>query len=777
MRAHRIHLALLVAILALTLAPPAFAEKARSNGGTAAAAGAPTIDQFISAAYPLELVSAKRAERIAWIAYDRGQRNVYTAAGPQFRPVRVTRFLEDNGIDVTSLRISDDGGLVVFVRGYTLGREERAANPTSDANGASLTIWAARTATPGTAWRLAEGTNPALSPDGRSVLFVRDGQIYRVAVGTGAAAGSHVAEGGREKPFIVANGTNGNPRWSPDGTKIAFISDRVDHSFVGVYDVRSRKVSFLAPSVDRDTSPTWSQDGKRIAFIRRPGLPFGQQAQAGTGGIGNPPGPAYNPNAAGRGGRGGAQMAPGMGRGRGETGQAGQAGSQANAAAFKVPGLMQATFKGGYTTSFWVADVASGEAREFWHVPPDAVVFNAVNSIQWAGDVVLFTAEPEEWLRFYAVKVSGDTTAPVAITPNDGLIEGVAFTSLSADGRTLYYCNNLGDIERRHIWKVPTSGGEPVQLTRGEEIETYPVPLPSGRVAVLSAGATRPQSVGIVPAAGGQAKIIFPTLPKDFPTSAHVVPQNIITKAEDGLEIHNQLFLPKDIRSGEKRPAIIFVHGGPVRQMLLGYHYMHFYHIAYAVNQWLASQGYVVMSVNYRSGIGYGKSFRMAPNRGAAGNSEYQDVVAGAKYLQSRPDVDPKRVGIWGLSYGGLLTAQALARNSDIFVCGVDMAGVHLYTNVLDPENVAYKSSSISAVDKWKSPVLLFQGDDDRNVAFTQMTGLVQLLRARDVYYELVVFPDDVHEPLLHERYLYEFHRMDAFLKKFLTPGGTTTNQ
>jgi dipeptidyl aminopeptidase/acylaminoacyl peptidase len=183
------------------------------------------------------------------------------------------------------------------------------------------------------------------------------------------------------------------------------------------------------------------------------------------------------------------------------------------------------------------------------------------------------------------------------------------------------------------------------------------------------------------------------------------------------------------------------------------------------------------MSVNYRSGIGYGKSFRMAPNRGAAGNSEYQDVVAGARYLQSRADVDAKRVGIWGLSYGGLLTAQALARNSDIFACGVDMAGVHLYTNVLDAENVAYKSSSISAIDKWKSPVLLFQGDDDRNVAFTQMTGLVQMLRARDVYYELVVFPDDVHEPLLHERYLYEFHRMDTFLKKFLKPEVTTTNQ
>ena len=66
--------------------------------------------------------------------------------------------------------------------------------------------------------------------------------------------------------------------------------------------------------------------------------------------------------------------------------------------------------------------------------------------------------------------------------------------------------------------------------------------------------------------------------------------------------------------------------------MLLGYHYMHFYHVAYAVNQWLASRGYVVMSINYRSGIGYGKSFRTAPNTGGRGNAEYQDVLAGGKY-------------------------------------------------------------------------------------------------------------------------------------------------
>jgi len=212
----------------------------------------------------------------------------------------------------------------------------------------------------------------------------------------------------------------------------------------------------------------------------------------------------------------------------------------------------------------------------------------------------------------------------------------------------------------------------------------------------------------------------------------------------------------------------VFVHGGPVRQMLPGYHYMEVYHLFYGVNQWLASQGYVVLSVNYRGGIGYGKSFRTAPNTNSRGNAEYQDVLAGGTYLQSRPDVDPKRVGIWGLSYGGLLTAQALARNSDLFVAGVDLAGVHLYGSSLDPENVAYQSSAISAIDKWKSPVLLIHGDDDRNVNFAQTVGLVQLLRAHGVPYELFVMPDDTHETLLYRRWLPIWARMEVFLNKYL---------
>jgi dipeptidyl-peptidase 4 len=737
---------------------------------TAAPSGAPTIEQFLAPGYPTEIVSAKKADRLAWTAYEHGLRNVYTAAAPDFKPVRLTNFLKDDGVELSDVAISDDGAVVTFVRGTQPNREGWVANPTSGASGTDRSVWQARTTGGAAPVKIGEVTTPALSPDGRAVVFSREGQIYRYRLGAPVhdapvhGAPVHGAAV-HDAPLIKAWGTNANPVWSPDGTKIAFVSNRTDHSFIGVYDVRTKDLKFLAPSVDHDTSPTWSPDSRRIAFIRRPGTPFGQQAHQGQGSIGNPDGPAYNPlnalRGGGRAGRGGG------GGGRGRAGEGGESGDD------NRPGLFTSAFAGGYTTSMWVGDVATGEAKEFWHDQKDDKDFNAINAIEWAdADHVIFQAEPQEWVRWYSISVSNAQPTPVMLTPGEGAVE---HTSLSKDGTTLFYTTNAGDIERRHIWKVATAGGLAEQITRGETIETYPAALASGKeIAVLGGDAKRPFGVGLVAATGGVAKYVYPSM-EGFPLDAEVAPQIVMTKAPDGTDIHNQLFLPKDLRPGEKRPAIIFVHGGPVRQMLLGYHYMHFYHIAYAVNQWLASQGYVVMSVNYRSGIGYGKSFRTAPSTGGRGNAEYQDVLAGGKYLQTRPDVDPNRVGIWGLSYGGVLTAQALARNSDVFKVGVDMAGVHLWGSSLDPENVAYQSSAISAIDNWKSPVLLVHGDDDRNVQFSQTTGLVQLLRAHNVPFELIVHPDDTHEPLLHKRYLYEFNRLSEFIGRYLKPDGART--
>jgi len=187
-----------------------------------------------------------------------------------------------------------------------------------------------------------------------------------------------------------------------------------------------------------------------------------------------------------------------------------------------------------------------------------------------------------------------------------------------------------------------------------------------------------------------------------------------------------------------------------------------------------------VLALNYRSGIGYGHTFYAAPGRAGRGASEYQDVVAAGKYLAARGDVDAQRIGLWGGSYGGYLTALGLGRNSDLFAAGVDFHGVHDWpTDNWDGKNIsadltklAHSSSPVTAVDTWRSPVLFIHGDDDRNVFFTQTVDLVARLRAKNVEIEQLIFPDEVHDFLLHRDWLTAYHATsDFFDRHFNGPG------
>ncbi len=740
----------------------------------------PTVAQFLNPASPLELASAKGADRLAWMAYEEGRRNVYTAAAPDFEPVRLTGFLEDDGAELGEVSISDDGSVIVFVRGSAPNRQGWAANPLHRPGGEERAIWAVRSSG-GPAWRVAEGSDPALSPDGSSLLYLKDGQIYRSRLTPGLQPDSMDLG---LKPFLVQWGWQTDPVWSPDGSMFAWTSQRENHSLIMVYRLDSHSVEYVAPDVDCDSNPAWSADGSQIAFLRRPGTPFGLQAQQGGGGIGNPSGHAYRPSSEATGssfGRSGGNPFSGCrtgfgGRfgGSGRGGTEGRSGAQADSTRANLttaPGFFSATFPGGHTLSLMVAHIPSGNVQEVWHNRPDDREFAGMRDIRWSGDNIVFPHVPpqDEYERYFSISITDPEEDPVMLTTTDGLIEDATSVSVSTDGGTMYYSTNAEDIERRHIWAVPTSGGAPRRISTGSGVEVYPQPLASGaEVAVLYFNARQPASVALVPTDGGDPEVIFPTLPPDFPQAEHVVPEIVLTMAADSTEIHNQLFLPSDLRRGEQRPAMIFVHGGPVRQMLPAYHYMQFYHWAYAFNQWLASQGYVVLSINFRGGIGYGRSFRSASGTNARGNSEYQDVLAGAHYLQSRPDVDSTRIGIWGLSYGGLLTAEALARNSDIFRAGADLAGVHLYGSSLDTTAVSFQSSAVGHMDTWTSPVFLEHGDDDRNVAFSQTIGLVQLLRAHDIYYELTVYPDEPHEMLIHEKWVKTFNDMGDFFRRFV---------
>jgi len=266
----------------------------------------------------------------------------------------------------------------------------------------------------------------------------------------------------------------------------------------------------------------------------------------------------------------------------------------------------------------------------------------------------------------------------------------------------------------------------------------------------------------------------------DFPSDL-VQPKAITITESDGIKSSAQLFLPPEYDPAKKYPALVYMHGGSRRQMLLGFHYSQYYSNAYALNQFFARNGYIVISLNYRSGIGYGLNFREALNYGAAGASEVKDVIAAGAYLQKRADVVPGKIGLWGASYGGYLTAHGLSQAPHIFSAGVDIHGVHNWNDEIPtfaqwydyakfPEMAkkALQSSPVYHVKNWRAPVLLIHGDDDRNVPFSESVNIAEQLRRQNVHVEQLVLPDEVHSFLLYKNWIKVLEGTSDFFERQL---------
>ncbi len=668
-----------------------------------------TLEQAMSAPFPSDLVAAPSGNRIAWAIDAQGRRNIWVAEGPDFAARQLTHYDEDDGQEISELRFSADANTVIYVRGGDKNAAGQIPNPTSNPAGAEQVIWAVGFAG-GEPRKIDSGSSPQVSSRGW-LAYGKEGQIW-IAPLDGSATAQR----------LYARGQNHAPAWSPDGGALAFVSSRGDHSFIALYDVTSKSIRFLAPSVDSDSLPKWSPDGKRLAFVRRPAVP--RDTPEGY---------------------------------------------------FIAPDRPQ-------PWAIWIAQPASGSAKEIWRSTPalegsfpQMAEGTGGGVLNWAaGNGLVFPSEQDGWQHLYAIAADGGT--PQLLTPGNCEVEQWTF---SPDKAAVVFNSNCQDVDRRHLWRVNVSGGPPERLTTGEGIEWGPAVLSDGKTLAYFASDARQPARPFVRALEGKTnpKQLAPeSLPAGFPAANLTVPQQVIFPSPGGLSIHAQLFLPPGINPGEKRPAVIFLHGGPIRQMLLGWHYMYYYSNAYAMNQYLASRGYIVLAVNYRSGIGYGRAFREAPGRAGRGATEYQDVVAAGLYLRGRSDVDTRRIGLWGGSYGGLLTAMGLGRNSDLFAAGVDLHGVHDWpTDNWDGKNIppdlnrlAHESSPVTAVDTWRSPVLFIHGDDDRNVYFTQTVDLAARLRTRGIEVEQLIFPDEVHDFLLHRDWLAAYRAAAGFFDRRL---------
>jgi dipeptidyl aminopeptidase/acylaminoacyl peptidase len=668
-----------------------------------------TLEELLSAPFPDGLVSSPSGGAVAWTFDEGGSRNVWVARPPDYKAHKITSYRGDDGQEITELAFTPDGSAIAYVRGGSANGHGEIPNPALDVAGVTQAVWVVPV-TGGAPRRIGEGHSPAISFAGDRIAFEKGGEIW----------GASLHDTMPATQLMHTRGRAGELRWSPKGDKLAFVSARQDHNFIGVYDAGAKTLQYLSPSVDWDSSPVWSADGARVAFIRTPTT----------------------------------SRRPSFGANRTES-----------------------------PWSIVVADAATGAGHEIWKAKEGVgSAFRGIVSdaqLMWGqGDRIVFPWERDGWTHLYAVSASGGEAT--LLTPGDFEVEHV---SMAPDRATVLYASNQGDIDRRHIWRVGVSGGKPAAVTSGTGIEWAPVQTSDGKaIAILRSDAKIPARPALIVGSAAPRDIAPELIPSGFPSGALVTPQQVIFPSGDGMLLHGQLFLPPGGAKGERHPAVVFFHGGSRRQMLLGWHYMYYYSNSYAMNQYLASRGFVVLAVNYRSGVGYGLNFREALDYGATGGSEYNDVQGAGLFLRARADVDSSRIGAWGGSYGGYLTALALARSSDIFSAGVDMHGVHDWNlewetfvpgwRILKDEEArrtAFLSSPMAYESTWRSPVLLIQGDDDRNVAFSQTVQLAEDLRKQGVDVEQLIFPDEVHDFLLHRNWLAAYTAsFDFFTRKLV---------
>ncbi|HEY2780485.1 MAG TPA: prolyl oligopeptidase family serine peptidase [Steroidobacteraceae bacterium] len=599
----------------------------------------------------------------------------------------------------------------------------------------------------------------ALSPDAGMLAFVRGGSIEddlpaNVNNSPDGAAPREVwliaASGGTPRKV----GTGHSPSFSPDGARMVF-ADKGK-----LWSVSTTAETAAAPLIvdqGRIASAIFSPDGKRLAFVsaRKEHSLIGVYEFATKSitwlspSLDHDTSPVFSQNGA-------------------------------RVAFIRVPSEKNPEFvsrRAGEPWSVWIADAASGEGRRVW--VSDAGVGSAFHptlsakNLLWnSRDELVFPWEKTGWLQLYALPARGGAVRPVTT----GQFE-VVHMALSFDRRHLVYSSNE-DIDRMHVWSIDFQGGQPAPAAKDRAIEDYPQISGDGTIFALQSDATKPLQPVVLSA--GRWQPLAPEGTAAFPSSKLVTPEAVTFSAKDGQLVHAQLFLPHDAAGAKAHPAIMFFHGGPRRQMLLGFNPMGAYNWMYALNQYFAAEGYVVISVNYRGGIGYGLDYREAKNFGPDGGSELNDLLGTVTYLQSRKDVDSRRVGIWGASYGGLMTALGLARASKDIAVGVDYAGVYNWNSMLASVGVpvepgeatrrGFDSSPIATIDQWHSPVLVVQADDDRNVPLQQSLELIEDLRLHRIDHEEIMIPNEIHDLAHYSSWIALFKATSDYLNRHLQP-------
>lgn len=422
-----------------------------------------------------------------------------------------------------------------------------------------------------------------------------------------------------------------------------------------------------------------------------------------------------------------------------------------------------------YTAREWhILDVRTGALRLLHKEDePDGLGASFAPQPHPDGRRAVLVLRHEGWWHLYLVDTDTGDLRP--LTGGSGEDVGHAYDSprISPDGREVIFSTNRLDLGMRHLFSVDLETGTLRPVTAdGTSVEA--AWSPHGSMIAFKQSTTRhAPELWVVDRDGRNLRRLTRSMPATVDGARLATPQFVKTPGALGWEIPGYLLTPPDFAPGERYPALVYIHGGGMRQMRDGFPPLEAYAFFYAVSLWLAERGVVSLLVNYRGGIGYGKTFEQG-NSGGLATLECEDCVRAGEWLKSQPFVDPERVGAWGLSYGGWLTLASLVRSPQTFALGINIAGIWDFdrwmawaqgafrpaydyflgrargTRELSP-GVWDDASPRRLVARMRAPLVNLHGTKDEAVPFDQLDLIVKDCLSHGKRFETHYYPDETH--------------------------------